>query len=194
MALSISILYGSVRDGRLGIRFAKYLEQALKARGHKPVLIDPLEYDLPLLRKRYSDYKPGEKIPANLAKLHDILASSDAYLLVSAEYNHTAPPALTNLLDHFYAEYAQKPSAIATYSYGPFGGVRAAMTLRAMLGELGCGSIQKTLPCPAVHEAFDETGKPNDAAAWQKRSDGFLEQLEWYAEALKAARGKAKKK
>jgi len=194
MALTISILYGSVRDGRLGIRYAKYLEQAVKARGHKAVLIDPLEYDLPLLRKRYSDYKPGEKIPATLSKLHDILLESDAYVMVSAEYNHTMPPALTNMLDHFYIEYAKKPSGIACYSAGPFGGVRAAMTLRAILGELGTPSIQKLLPCPAVQEAFDASGKPKDPAAWKKRSDDFLEQLEWHAEALKAARAKEKKK
>ena len=190
MSLTISIIFGSVRDGRLGIRYARYLEQAAKARGHKAILIDPLEYDLPLLRKRYSDYKPGEKIAANLSKLHDILADSDAYIMVSAEYNHAPPSALTNLLDHFFVEYAKKPSAIACYSAGPFGGVRAAMTLRAILGELGTPSIPRLLPCPAVHEAFDENGTPKDAAAWKKRSDDFLEQLEWYAEALTAARAK----
>ncbi len=194
MSLTISILYGSTRDGRMGIRFARYLEQAVKARGHKANFIDPLEFDLPLLRKRYSDYQPGEKIPSNVSKLHNILLDSDAFIMVSAEYNHTMPPALTNLLDHFYVEYAKKPSGIACYSGGQFGGVRAAMTMRAILGELGSPSIQRLLPCPGVQDAFDENGTPKDAAAWKKRSDDFLDQLEWYAEALKAARGKEKKK
>ena len=185
--LNISILFGSVRDGRLGFRFAKYLEQAVNARGHKATLIDPLEFDLPLLRKRYADYEAG-KAPAPMARLHDLLASSDAFILVSAEYNHTAPPALLNLLDHYYAEYAKKPAAIACYSAGPFGGVRAAMTLRSVMGELGAPTIQKLLPCPAVQEAFDGSGIPKDAIAWKKRSDEFLAQLEWYAKALQAAR------
>ena len=189
MALTISILFGSVRDGRLGIRFAKCLEQAVKSRGHTPVLIDPLEYDFPLLHKRFSEYAPGQA-PAHMAKLSKILADSDAFILVSAEYNHAPPPALLNLLDHFYAEYARKPSAIACYSAGPFGGVRAAMTLRQVMGELGASSIPKLLPCPVVQNAFDESGLPTDAESWKKRSDEFLEQLEFYANALKAARSK----
>ena len=189
MALTISIIFGSVRDGRLGIRFAKYLEQAVKARGHNAILIDPLEYDLPLLRKRFADYEAGQA-PAKMAELSKKLAESDAFIVVSAEYNHVPPPALLNLLDHFRGEYAEKPSAIACYSAGPFGGVRAAMTLRAVLGELGASSIPRLLACPVVQEAFDQNGMPKDAGAWKKRSDEFLEQLEWHANALKAAREK----
>ena len=125
-----------------------------------------------------------------MAKLHKILLDSDAFILVSAEYNHAPAPAMLNLLDHFKSEYESKPSAIACYSYGPFGGVRAAMTLRAVMGELGASSIPRLLPCPAVHEAFDGNGLPKDESAWKKRSDDFLGQLEWYANALKGARAK----
>ena len=190
MALTISIIFGSVREGRLGIRYARYLERMAKARGRNVHLIDPLEYDFPLLRKRFADYKPGETIPPKLAKLHQLLLDSDAYILVSAEYNHVPPPALLNILDHFKPEYESKPSAIACYSAGPFGGVRAAMVLRTFLGELGAPSIPRLLPCPAVHESFDENGVPKDEAAWKKRSDEFLDQLEWYANAFKNAREK----
>jgi NAD(P)H-dependent FMN reductase len=35
-------------------------------------------------------------------------------------------------MDHFLEEYFRKPSAIVCYSAGAFGGVRAAMTLRAL--------------------------------------------------------------
>lgn len=42
---------------------------------------------------------------------------------------------------------------------GQFGGVRAAMQLRAMLGELGCISVSNILALPKVHEALDADGK-----------------------------------
>lgn len=46
---------------------------------------------------------------------------SSGLVLVSAEYNATAPPALTNLLDHFPpASYRHKPCSIVTYSLGKF--------------------------------------------------------------------------
>ena len=42
MSLKISIIYGSTRDGRLGIRFAKYLTKEFINRDIEAVLIDPL--------------------------------------------------------------------------------------------------------------------------------------------------------
>jgi NAD(P)H-dependent FMN reductase len=46
-------------------------------------------------------------------------------IVVSGEYNHTVPPALTNLMDHFLEEYCRKPSAIVCHSAGPFGEARS---------------------------------------------------------------------
>src|SRR5688572_12467762 len=86
--------------------------------------------------------------------------SADAFVVVTAEYNHSIPPALSNLLDHFLEEYFWRPSAIVCYSAGQFGGVRAAMRLRAMLCELGTPSIPSLLPVPTVQDAFDDEGHP----------------------------------
>jgi NAD(P)H-dependent FMN reductase len=108
-------------------------------------------------------------------------------VIVSGEYNHTVPPALTNLLDHFLEEYFYKPSAIVCYSAGAFGGVRAAITLRAMLAELGMSSIPSIFPIPRVQDAFEEDGTPTDAD-YERRVASFLDELEWYARALKAER------
>ena len=117
------------------------------------------------------------------------IKAADAYIVVSGEYNHTVPPALSNMLDHFLEEYFWKPSAIVCYSAGMFGGVRAAMTLRAMLAEMGMSSIPSLLPVPRVQAAFQDDGTPTDEA-WFKRSEKFFTELEWYAHAMKMAREK----
>ena len=62
------------------------------------------------------------------------LDSADGFVVVTAEYNHSVPAALKNLLDHFQSEYLYKPSAIVTYSAGPFGGVRSLVNMRGILG------------------------------------------------------------
>ena len=80
-------------------------------------------------------------------------------MIVSGEYNHSIPPALTNLLDHFLEECFWRPSAIACYSAGAFGGVRAAMQLRATLAELGMPSIPSIHPMPKVQDQFDDGRK-----------------------------------
>jgi NAD(P)H-dependent FMN reductase len=186
MKLNLLVIYGSVRSSRQGIKAARFIVARSAARGHDVSLVDPLEYPLPLLDKMYKEYPPG-KAPAILERLARLIQAADAYVIVSGEYNHMIPPALTNLLDHFLEEYFQKPSAIVCYSAGPFGGVRAAMALRSMLGELGMSSIPSIFPIPTVEKAFADDGTPRDPA-YDRRIGKFLDELEWYARALKAAR------
>jgi NAD(P)H-dependent FMN reductase len=186
MPLNLLVLYGSVRSTRQGIKAARFVASQCRARGHEVTLVDPLEHPLPLLDKMYKEYAPGEAPPV-LEGLARLVKAADAYVVVSGEYNHAVPPALVNLLDHFLEEYFYKPSAIVCYSAGPFGGVRAAMALRAMLGELGMSSIPSILPVPKVQDAFAEDGTPAEPG-WERRIVRFLDELEWYARALKAER------
>lgn len=186
--MKIVVFYGSVRSARQGIRAARFITDRCRARGHEADLVEPLAYPLPLLDKMYKEYAPGAA-PDLLQRLASLIVAADAYVVVSGEYNHTVPPGLSNLLDHFLEEYFRKPSAIVCYSAGSFGGVRAAMTLRAMLAELGMSSIPSLLPIPRVQSAFDENGAPTDES-WLARADKFLTELEWYGEAMKAARAK----
>ena len=134
----------------------------------------------------YKEYEKGQA-PEVLERLATRIRAADAFIIVSGEYNHSIPPALSNLLDHFLEEYFWRPSAIVCYSAGAFGGVRAAMQLRAMLCELGTPSIPSLLPVPRVQEAFDEEGHPRDES-YNQRKARFLSELEWYARALKTAR------
>jgi NAD(P)H-dependent FMN reductase len=150
--------------------------------------VDPVEHPLPLLDRMYKEYAAGEAPPV-LEGLARIVKAADAYVIVSAEYNHSVPPALSNLLDHFLEEYFFKPSAIACYSAGAFGGVRAAMQLRAMLAEMGMSSIPSILPFPKAQEMLDADGRPTGDRPG-KAAARFFDELEWYANALKAAREK----
>ncbi|WP_435010500.1 NADPH-dependent FMN reductase [Tundrisphaera lichenicola] len=186
MSLNLLVVYGSVRIDRKGFGLARFLASTIRDRGHEATLIDPMEISLPLLDRMYKEHPKGEA-PEVLERLAGQFRSADGVVIVSAEYNHSIPPALSNLLDHFLEEYFWKPSAIACYSAGPFGGVRAAMQLRAMLGELGMPSIPSLLPVPKIQDAFYENGLPKDEA-YRKRADRFLGELEWYAEALRSAR------
>ncbi len=188
MALNITVIYGSVRSQRQGIKLANFLVKKLKERKHNVVLVDPLEYQFPLLDKMYKEYEPG-KAPKTMEKVAEILRGSDAFVIVSGEYNHGMPPALKNLIDHFQIEYFYKPSAIAAYSAGPFGGARVMIHLRSVLGELGMSSIPSYFLVSMVQSAFDEKGNAIDKA-YEKRVEPFLNQLEWYANALKEARKK----
>jgi NAD(P)H-dependent FMN reductase len=186
MPLNIVLLYGSVRRERQGIRAARFVDVRLKARGHAVTFVDAMEVQLPLLDRMYKDYPKGEA-PEVLERLATLYRAADAFVIVTGEYNHGMPPALSNLLDHFLEEYYFRPSAIVSYSGGQFGGVRTAVHLQAVLCELGMPSISSTFPVPKVQSAFDFDGTELTPGA-SRRFERFAAELEWYAEALKRQR------
>jgi NAD(P)H-dependent FMN reductase len=186
VGLKCLVLVGSVRSDRQGIKAARYIERSLAARGHDATVVDPVSLQLPLLDRMYKEYEKG-KAPAVLEGLAALYRSADAFVVVSGEYNHSIPPALSNLLDHFLEEYFFRPSAIVCYSGGAFGGVRAAMQLRAMLSELGMPSIPSLLPIPRIQDVFDDEGRTSDPAI-DRRFARFAAELEWYGRALQCAR------
>ncbi len=173
---------------RLGTRVLRYVVRTLEARTettHEVTVLDPLELRLPILEAPQFYYPPGEA-PPELEAASALVGAADAFVLVSPEYNHSIPPALSNLLDHFGgSKYACKPSGLVTYSNGQWGGVRAGMQLRALTSELGCLSVSRTCAIPNAGEAFDEEGVPQDPARWEKMLGGMLNQLEWMAMAMK---------
>jgi NAD(P)H-dependent FMN reductase len=188
MPFRFVVAYGSVRSARQGIRAARFVVNECRLRGHEVNLIDPLDYPLPFLDKMYKEYPKGQA-PEVLERLAALIVPADGVVVVSGEYNHSIPPALSNLLDHFLEEWFWKPSAIVCYSAGAFGGVRAAMQLRMMLAELGTVSIPSLFPVPRVQDAFTEDGTPTDAKM-RSRAKKFLDELEWYAEALRTQRNR----
>ncbi|HEX6011538.1 MAG TPA: NADPH-dependent FMN reductase [Geminicoccaceae bacterium] len=186
--LQFAILYGSVRKARQGLKAARFVDDQLRRRGHQTTLVDPMEYQLPLLDRMYKEFPKGEA-PEVLERLATLYRAADGFVIVSGEYNHGIPPALKNLLDHFLEEYFWRPSAIVCYSGGSFGGVRAAMQLRMTLAELGMPSIPSLFPVPKVQDAFEDDGRAKDPAV-ERRAQRFLDELEWYARALQEARAK----
>ncbi len=182
----ISVLYGSYRDNRQGINGARFVERQLAHRGFEVHFIDAKESGLPMLNKMYKEYKEGDA-PSEMAAIGRKLEESDGFILVSAEYNHSMPAGLKNLLDHFQSEYLYKPCGLVTYSAGPFGGVRSTAELRAVTGELGMSSIPSMLPLSQVGKNFNSEGAALDSA-YERRAAKFLNEFEWYVDAMKEKR------
>jgi NAD(P)H-dependent FMN reductase len=186
MALNTAVVYGSARRDRQGIKAARFVVKQLEARSHHVELIDTDEYELPFLDLMYKEYESG-KAPAAMESIAEIFRNADGFMILSAEYNHSVPAALKNLLDHYQSEYLYKPSGLITYSAGPFGGVRALVNLRGIMAELGAPSIPSALPISAVQSSFDDEGNVLETP-YDKWAVKFFDEYEWYANALKAAR------
>lgn len=183
-----ALIYGSYRSDRKGIRAALYMEKMLKERDHQVHIIDALTENLPMLDRMFKEYKAGEA-PENMVKLSGWLRDADGFVIVTGEYNHGLQPGLKNFLDHFQKEYYFKPSGIVSYSGGRFGGQIAAMNMRITMAELGSVTIPVIHSIPKVQDAFDEEGNPQEEYL-DKATKKFLDEYEWYLEALKLQRDK----
>ena len=190
----IAVLQGSVRSDRMGDRVAKWVISELSRRGHQPVLVDAAQLQLPVLDRMWKELKDDSSpahaaLRATLAPLAELYPRVDGFVICSAEYNHSAPPALVNLIDYFLEEYFYRPSAIVCYSVSAFGGVRAAIHLRALLAEVGMPSIPTIQPIASVATALSADGVPLNQDIAEKTSS-FFEEFDWYMSAFKLGREK----
>ncbi|OWA53571.1 hypothetical protein BV898_17994 [Hypsibius exemplaris] len=189
--LNVLMFLGSVRDGRICDRVAKFMLTAFNARNHHVTVIDPKDYNLGQVVQPIHFYKDPAQIPKQMVAINKQILEADAFVVVAAEYNSGISPALCSLMDNFPpSSYSHRPSAIVTYSTGQFGGIRAAMQLRQYLGDLLTVSVPNMIVIPKAHEHLSEVGVNNSPAGnnLKKDTDITLSQLEWYADAIKKQR------
>lgn len=126
------------------------------------------------------------KAPEGMEEMARVIQEADSFVVVTAEYNHSVPPGLLSLLDHFGgSKYAFKPCGIVTYSPGPWGGMRAAMALRPILSELGAFSVSALCGFPMAGDLFEQDGRAKDVEhRMLKQLPKMLGQLEWTALAM----------
>ena len=113
------------------------------------------------------------------------IASLDAFIFVTPEYNHAPTGALKNAIDFIYAEWNNKAAGFV--SYGSSGGVRAVEQLRQIMGEIMVADIraQVTLSLFTDFENFTEF-KP--ASFHGTTLHTMIDQLVSWGEALKTVR------
>src|SRR5262249_35813166 len=68
------------------------------------------------------------------------VASLDAFIFVTPEYNHGTSAALKNAIDFLFYEWNNKAAGFV--SYGGAGGVRAVENLRLVMGELKVATVR----------------------------------------------------
>lgn len=192
MTRHILVFYGSYRRDRQGIKLARWIVDSLNQRGDRGELVDAQAVDLPMLDQRFSDYSAGEA-PSVMADLAAKIAAADGFVFVAGEYNGGMQPGLKNLTDHFLVQFHWRPAAIASYSAGPFAGVRSATDWRATLGTMGMVVTSTPLTLARIGGAFDADGRPagEDGGRLAKAFPRFADDLCWWADAGRAQRAKA---
>ena len=185
--IKIAIILGSTRPGRNGEAVAKWVHQVSKKRSDAEFeLVDVKDFNLPLLDEPLSPMmgqysKPHTRIWA--AKI----ASFDAYVFVTPEYNHGIPGALKNAIDFLFAEWNNKAAGFV--SYGGASGARAVEQLRLVLAEVRMATVRNQVLL-SMFTDFENFSVFKPDARHEKSVNAMLDQVIAWGGALKTLREK----
>lgn len=183
--LRVAVIVGSTRPGRRADTVARWvLEHASRRPALKPELVDLLDYDLPLLDEPVPPMAGDYRQPHTRAWA-EAIASFDAYIFVTPEYNRSIPGALKNAIDFLYAEWNDKAAGFVSYG-AEAAGARAIDQLRVVMGELRVADVRANVLL-SLFDDFTEstvTARPRPA----QQLDAMLDQLTAWAQALRTVR------
>lgn len=132
--LRIAIIVGSTRPGRRGGDVAAWVRDAAGKRADATYeIVDLADHPLPHLDEAMPPIV-GSYAGAHTRAWAATIASYDAFVVVTPEYNHSIPGVLKNAIDYLFAEWNHKAAGVV--AYGAENGARAAEHLRQVFGEL----------------------------------------------------------
>jgi len=183
--LRTAIVVGSTRPGRKAEPVARWAYDIAKKRTDMDIeLVDIRDFDLPLLDEPVPP-SMGQYSKPHTKRWAEKIASFDAFVFVTPEYNHATSGALKNAIDYLYREWNHK--AAGFIGYGSAGGARAIENLRLIMGELMVADVraQVMLSLSTDFENF-ATFKP--APHHEKSVHTMLDQLALWGNALRGVR------
>lgn len=176
--LRLAIIVGSTREGRFGHVVASWFARhARQHAGFEVDVIDIATKHFPVDMSRNADVDDfAERIDA-----------ADAIVVLSPEYNHSFSGPLKTAIDSLKEEWRAKPVGFVAYG-GMSGGLRAVEALRVVFAELHAVTVRDTVSFHVARTQFDDHGEPVDTEMVGIAADTMLNQLVWWASALKTAR------
>jgi NAD(P)H-dependent FMN reductase len=155
-------------------------------------IVDLRDWPLPIFAEHFGtigDFSDPTYSEPIVKAWNNKVKSADAYVILTAEYNHSVPGGLKNAIDSVWVSFGfrNKPVAFVGYSGSQIGGARAVEHLAHIFVETESVPIRNSVLVSNVREAFGPDGQPvnpmTDVAA-----DIMLDDLAWWSAALEKAR------
>lgn len=191
--MKLKVIVGSTRETRAAERVYPWVvDRARDHGGFEVEVLDLRDWELPFFQEHVGtigDFNDPTYSDPVVRAWNRKLAEGDAYVIVTAEYNHSVPGQLKNAIDNVYVSFAlrNKPVGFVGYSTGIAAGVRAVEHLALIMVEAEAVPLRNTVLIPSVAVAFGEDGQPVDPATRTALSI-MLDDLEWWSAALSWAR------
>lgn len=156
MALKLHTVICSTRPGRIGPAVARWFHgQAGKHGKFEARLVDLAEFELPVFDEP-NHPRMQKYTHEHTRRWAASVASADAFVFVTPEYNYGPPPSLVNALNYLVLEWNYKPAAFVGYG-GVSGGLRAVQQAKPTLTTLKMMCIPEAVAIPGVFAHLDAT-------------------------------------
>ncbi|WP_454739369.1 NADPH-dependent FMN reductase [Cupriavidus necator] len=162
MSIRILALSGSSRRGSLNQKLLDIAAHGARDAGAVVTSIRLANYALPAYD---GDLEAEQGLPEGAKRLQSEIATHDASLIATPEYNGGYTAMLKNALDWVsrpredgtsgVALLAGKAAALLSASPGQLGGLRSQLALRTVLDKLGVLVIPDAFALAMAHEAFE---------------------------------------
>ncbi|MDJ0464466.1 NAD(P)H-dependent oxidoreductase [Streptomyces sp. H27-C3] len=180
----LAVIIASNREGRFAPIVADwFVSRATEHVGLDIDVIDLADIDLPTALS----INPSDEVTAVLGTVSPRLEAADAFVVLTPEYNHSFPASLKNLIDWHGTQWHAKPVGFVSYG-GMSGGLRAVEQLRQVFAEMHTVTVRDTVSFHNVWGHFDEDGKHNDPSACDAAAKSMIDQISWWARALRTAK------
>jgi NAD(P)H-dependent FMN reductase len=185
---TLQIIIASTRPGRKGPAVATWFEQQARQRGTFNVdVADLASINLPMMdepehpRLRRYQHDHTKRWSARIDGAH-------AFVFVTPEYNHSAPPALVNALDRLSEEWAYKPVAFVSYG-GVSAGPRGVQTTKLIAASLRMVPLVEIVAISTFTKFIDATtGAFTPEESHAKSAATMLDELLRWSNALSVLR------
>ncbi|MEX2594919.1 MAG: NADPH-dependent FMN reductase [Anditalea sp.] len=182
----LKIISSTVRPGRKGPIVTNWIAEKARNDGNFNLeVLDLKAMNLPLmdepLHPRFKKYEQ-EHTKQWSAKIEE----ADAFIFVTAEYDHNYPAPLRNALEFLYSEWGYKAAGIVSYG-GVSAGTRAAKSLSGDLTTFRIVPLVEAVNIPFFTE-FIKDGKLVPNEIMDKAADTLLRELARWTRGMKAIR------
>jgi NAD(P)H-dependent FMN reductase len=183
----LTIIIGSTRPGRAGLPIAEWFADRARSHGGFDVdVVDLAELDLPLLDEP-NHPSLGQYIHQHTKDWSATVDASDAFVLVTPEYNHGYPAALKNAIDYLQKEWRDKPVGFVSYG-GVSAGTRAVQQLKEVVTTLKMLAVFEAVSIPFHPQFIGEDGGVQANEIMEQAAGAMLDELVRVDGALRALR------
>lgn len=172
----IAIVTGSTRPGRRSASVARWIADVSSSRRDASFeVVDIAENGLPLLDEPIPAQMSGRDYTRRRTRAwSETIASFDAYVFATPEYNRGVSGALKNSIDFLYDEWNNGVAGFV--SWGFLGGIRAVEHLRLTMCEVQVAVVASQVAIPLTDFADSEFA-PKDPAVHEQRLHQMLDQV-----------------